>query len=342
MELAGASYFDRRARIKLAAWTQGLFHWSRASHYLVPFGKAVSFTANGRTAVCSARAALCAKRGKRRWGPCVKAPKQLRRHSQMRGSAKGRNGVRRTRQKAARVLWAPIQASPRTLAKFDPRGQILARRSLFSLDRARPVKVSREAARGPSGGFLFSLARERKEKWGVHRPAPVGATPPSRARGATPPSRARGATPSSPPAAGNPRPAPGGKSPSRPRREIPVPRPRRAPSSRGRTPAKEKHSRETGRPGGRPLQGVPPEAPEVVGRIGLTRGQVPRRSARSCRQKPAPPRTTRSRSGQRVRLPAAGRRSGPPAPGQARSAGRGAWGLASKQQNTLGGSHRCG
>ena len=50
---------------KLDAWTQGLFHWSRASHYPVPFGKDSSST-GGRTAVLPTRTQPGAKRGKRR------------------------------------------------------------------------------------------------------------------------------------------------------------------------------------------------------------------------------------------------------------------------------------
>ena len=71
--------------------------------------------------------------------------------------------------------WAPVQTSPRTLGEFDPCGQIRPQR-FFSfprkgdaaslsgkaakgcaVDRARPAKVSREAARGPSGGFSLFL-----------------------------------------------------------------------------------------------------------------------------------------------------------------------------------------
>ena len=65
---------------------------------------------------------------------------------------------------------APVQASPRTLGEFDPCGQIRPQRLFFLLDRARPAKVSREAARGPSGGFSLFGATE-KRKWGVHCPA---------------------------------------------------------------------------------------------------------------------------------------------------------------------------
>ena len=50
---------------KLDAWTQGLVHWSRASHDPVPFGKDSSST-GGRTAVLPTRTQPGAKRGKRR------------------------------------------------------------------------------------------------------------------------------------------------------------------------------------------------------------------------------------------------------------------------------------
>ncbi len=48
------------------------------------------------------------------------------------------------------------------------------------------------------------------------------------------------------------------------------------------------------------------------------------------------------RAGKRVCLPAVGRRARPNVPGQARSAGRGARDDASKMQNNLGGTRRCG
>ena len=51
---------------------------------------------------------------------------------------------------------------------------------------------------------------------------------------------------------------------------------------------------------------------------------------------------SRLRAGKRVRLPAVGGQICPNVPGQARSAGRGARDDASKQQNTLGGTCRCG
>ena len=79
--------------------------------------------------------------------------------------------VKRTRQKAARVLWAPVQTSPRTLGEICPHGQILAQ-SLFSLlDRARPV-------------FSF-LRTRRKEKMGGASPdTPGPGVSSSRPRGA--------------------------------------------------------------------------------------------------------------------------------------------------------------
>ena len=117
----------------------------------------------------------------------------------MRQSAPARYAVKRTRKKAVRVLWALVQTSPRTLGEICPNGQILApaafnwgpRRSpaervrwgeeeqgsgrsfrrkaeteLSGLcddeDRARPAKVSREAARRPSGGFSLFGATENR------------------------------------------------------------------------------------------------------------------------------------------------------------------------------------
>ena len=110
---------------------------------------------------------LCAKRGKSRWRPCVKAAKQPRKHSQLRRSApqgtlSDAPGLRLPNFRA------PSENNPRILAKFDPCGQILAC-ALFSLWTVH-------------GPFLFSLARQRKEKWGVHMHQPSSWLYPSRAR----------------------------------------------------------------------------------------------------------------------------------------------------------------
>ena len=71
----------------------------------------------------------------------------------MRRSAPARYAVRRTRQKAARVLWVLVQTSPRTLGEICPRGQILAPSVFFSF--------------GPcTARFLFFCA-QKKRKWGV-------------------------------------------------------------------------------------------------------------------------------------------------------------------------------
>ena len=123
--------------------------------------------------------------------PCVYAPKQPRKQSQLRQSAPARYAVRRTRQKTGNSRRQRLRTTPVSWAKFDPCGQILAPRSLFSLDRARPVSLfsrkrekremggaSRAAKRHsppvPARGRITPVPRPRRE---ISRPAPVGRIP---------------------------------------------------------------------------------------------------------------------------------------------------------------------
>ena len=167
--LAGMPGFDRRARYKFDAWTQGLCRWSRASHYLEPSGEEISSTASGRTVVFPARNGPGAKRGKRRKSlrPTIRFP--------------AHPSIEAKRSREAKRLFSFGPCTARFL--FSTRGE---------------KKMGGASAPAPARGREFPVP----PPWGENprlRPRRVS---PSRPRGAKLPSPARGGKHPRPPARG--------------------------------------------------------------------------------------------------------------------------------------------